>query len=95
MPVLEEFVHLLTNDLPVVSLVVTAHDLQVLHCHDDVLLLRRPLDELLHGQQVSQRIVIYLLWLAGLLCLVLHSHQHKVEELLHTVSVQLHDRAVG
>jgi hypothetical protein len=49
----------------------------------------------LHCQQVAQRIVIYLLWLAGLLCLVLHSHQHEVEELLHTVSVQLHDRAVG
>ena len=95
MPVLEEFVHLLTNDLPVVSLVVAAHNLQVLHCHDDVLFFRRTFDQLLHCQQMSQRIVVYLLWLAGLLCLVLHTHQHKVKELLHTVSVQLHNRAVG
>ena len=95
MPVLKEFVHLLTNDLPVIGFVVAAHDLQVLHSHNNVLLFRRSFDELLHCEKVPHGVVIYLFWLADLLSLVLHSHKHEVEELLHAGCIQLHDGAVS
>ena len=36
-----------------------------------------------------------LFWLADLLCLVFHAHEHEIEELSHTRGVKLHNRAVG
>ena len=47
--VFKELVHLLADDHIVVCLEVTTHDLQILHCCQNVLLSFRPLDQTLHG----------------------------------------------
>ena len=95
MRVFEEFVHLLPDDLVVISLVVSAHRLELVD-HIDYFLLRwSTFDHTLQCCKVSHRIEEDLFWLTDLLRLIFHSHEHEIEELAHTCSVKLHDRAVG
>ena len=95
MSVFKEFEHLLPHDLVVISLVVSTHRLELVDHIDDLLLCRSPFDHILESCQVLHRVEEDLFWLAVLLSLVLHSHKHEIEELPHTCSVKLHDRAVG
>ena len=95
MGVFEEFEHLLPHDLVVISLVVSAHRLELVDHIDDLLLRRSALDHILQSRQMLHRIEEDLFRLAGLLSLVLHSHEHEIEELPHARCVKFHYGAVG
>lgn len=94
MAILEELVHLLTDDAPIVCVHFGAHLDESSLCIANILSGVSTFDELLECIQVLHREVVDFFWLHGQLNLVLDAHNHQVEQLLHTRIIQLHDRAV-
>ena len=89
--IFKEFVHLLAYNLVVIWLVVFAHFLKFVDHSYDFLLCRSALDHTLQCCQMLHRVEVDLFRLACLLRLILHPHQHQIEQLSHACGVQLHD----
>jgi len=77
--VLEEFVHLLSHNLPVVSIKVLGHVHKLLFDFHDGLNSRSVFNKRLHRVQMLQCDEIEFLWLDDKLSLVLQAHEHQIE----------------